>query len=163
METIYFFPSAYVCCRGIFIKDSMPSWSVLLSLRRCFFLIQSWLCLNVPHTQETFRTTKISILTKSFKYNPQDCFFSSFYRSVGVSEFLRTKYVLLHDHSLKLWPSYRQNTTLQSSTSIALHGCPGSGLDLVPLSLPISTTYNHNFQFKTISWFLKEKEGGNKS
>lgn len=83
-----FFPSTYLCCRGIFIKDSMPSWSVLLSLRRSIFLIQSTstklLCLNVPHIQDRFRRTKISILTEPFKYNPQDCFSL---RSTGLSAF----------------------------------------------------------------------------
>jgi len=71
-------PSTTLCCRGIFIKDSMPSWSVLLSLRRSFFRVQiasaTLLCPNTPHVQDIFTTTETSVLTESFKDHPQDCF-----------------------------------------------------------------------------------------
>lgn len=63
-----FFPS-YLCWRGIFITDSMPSWSVLLNLCRSSPIQRSGTKLLFP---TTLRTTKISILSDSFKYNPQD-------------------------------------------------------------------------------------------
>lgn len=78
METIYFFHPHIYAVGGFSSRIRSLHGQFYLVFARSVFLIQSTstklLCLNVPHTQNTFRTTKTSILTKAFRYNPQDCF-----------------------------------------------------------------------------------------
>lgn len=63
---------SYLCWRGIFITDSMPSWSVPLNLRRSSPIQSASTKLLFPTIPHALKTTKISILSESFKYNPQD-------------------------------------------------------------------------------------------